>query len=110
MADTTWETLLWTWERLRALNTGGYHTSESEPISTWLIGIQWQDSDSVRRPFPGRGTSCSPFTTQSCVMAFSPEGQQRVDISDANYRDVVFHPPFPILFCRAANGNMNASD
>ena len=74
-----------------------YRTSRAHPLSTWLVDIQWADGRSVRSP--GRGTTCSPFTTQSVAMAYSPLGQTplRPMLSDGR--------PLSFLFSRAASAH-----
>lgn len=100
-SPTTLERLLQSWEELRKLDVEGYRTSRAHPLSTWLVDIQWADGRSVRSP--GRGTTCSPFTTQSVAMAYSPQGQSplRPVLSDGR--------PFSFLFSRAANGTLGAA-
>lgn len=100
-SPTTLERLLESWEELRKLDVEGYRTSRAHPLSTWLVDIQWADGRSVRSP--GRGTTCSPFTTQSVAMAYSPQGQTplRPMLSDGR--------PLSFLFSRAANGTLGAA-
>ena len=100
-SPTTLERLIQSWEELRKLDVEGYRTSRAHPLSTWLVDIQWADGRSVRSP--GRGTTCSPFTTQSVAMAYSPQGQTplRPVLSDGR--------PLSFLFSRAANGTLGAA-
>lgn len=94
------ERLLWSWERLRQLNTDGYRTSRAEPASTWLVRVQWAEG---RRcgPSVGRGTTCSPFTTQATAMLYSDgdDGPFAPRLADGQ--------PLPIAFSHAANSVLN---
>lgn len=95
--STTLERLLASWERLRELDIHGYRTSESVPSSTWLIKIGWADGHSSGRS-KGRGTTCSPFTTQATAMAFSASEDEpyRPTLSDGSV--------LPVIFSHACNG------
>ncbi len=94
------ERLLWTWERLRQLNTDGYRTSQADPASTWLVRVQWAEG---RRcgPSVGRGTTCSPFVTQATAMLYSDgeDGPFTPRLADGQ--------PLPIAFSHAANSVFN---
>lgn len=92
------ERLLQSWEALRALDVEGYRTSHAQPMSTWLVDIQWADGRSVRSP--GGGTTCSPFTTQAVAMAYSPAESQPLRPLLASGE------PLSFLFSRAANGTL----
>jgi hypothetical protein len=101
-SPTTLERLIATWERLRQLDIEGYRTSQATPMSTWLVQIDWADGRRSMRS-PGRGTTCSPFTTQSTAMAYSQE-------EDSPYTPrLATGEQLPLLFCRAANSNMTAA-
>lgn len=97
--ETSLEILVQTWEDLRALNFDGYRTSAASPISTWLVAIHWADRKLSRST--GRGTTCSPFTTQSIAMAFSPEYREPYVpmLSDGR--------ALPYLFSLSANGRLS---
>lgn len=95
---TTLERLLASWERLRQLDQEGYRTSQAQPLSTWLVEIEWADARSLRSP--GRGTTCSPFTTQSVAMAYSADEHEPLRPRLADGR------PLSFLFSRAANGTL----
>lgn len=94
------ERLLWTWEALRELNRDGYRTSNATPPSTWLVRVEWAAG---RRcgPSVGRGTTCSPFVTQSTAMLYS-EG----DVGPFVPR-LADGQPLPIAFSHASNGVLN---
>lgn len=94
------ERLLWTWETLRRLNTEGYRTSRAEPPSTWLVQVKWAAG---RRcgPSVGRGTTCSPFVTQSTAMLYSPSDEAPYTPQLADGR------PLPIIFSHASNSVLN---
>lgn len=101
-SPTTLERLLETWESLRLLDTEGYRTSSAEPMSTWLVQINWADGRVSPRS-PGRGTTCSPFVTQSIAMAYG-------DGSEEPYSPrLAGGEALPLLFCRAANSNMSSA-
>lgn len=95
-SPTSLDRLVRAWERLRALDTEGYRTSESRPQSTWLVQIRWA-AERISGPSPGRGTTCSPFTTQATAMAYSArEGPP--------YEPVLADgQALPLLFSLAAN-------
>lgn len=97
-SPTTLDRLLASWERLRELDRQGYRTSQATPLSTWLVEIEWADARSVRSP--GRGTTCSPFTTQSVAMAYSTDETEPLRPRLADGR------PLSFLFSRAANGTL----
>lgn len=98
-SPTTLERLLASWESLRALDVEGYRTSSAHPMSTWLVDIEWADARSVRSP--GRGTTCSPFVTQSIAMAYSNANDWPLRPRLANGQ------PLSFLFSRAANGTLS---
>jgi peptidoglycan hydrolase-like protein with peptidoglycan-binding domain len=88
--------LVWAWEKLRALDVEGYRTSEAHPQSTWLVQIRWA-MERISGPSPGRGTTCSPFTTQATAMAYSAQ-------EDPPYAPVLADgQALPLLFSLAAN-------
>lgn len=98
-SPTSLERLLASWEALRKLDVEGYRTSSAHPMSTWLVDIAWSDAHSVRSP--GRGTTCSPFVTQSIAMAYSPDDAMplRPCLSTGE--------PLSFLFSRATNGTLS---
>lgn len=100
-SPTTLERLVRSWEVLRELDIEGYRTSYAQPLSTWLVDIQWADGRSVRSP--GAGTTCSPFVTQSVAMAYSPPDAQPLAPLLATGE------PLSFLFSRAANGTLSAA-
>ncbi len=97
---TTLERLLASWERLRELDVHGYRTSSGSPFSTWLVEVAWRDRQTHRSP--GRGTTCSPFVTQSAAIAFSasPHEPYTPMLADGT--------PLPFLFSQMANGVLRA--
>ncbi len=94
------ERLLWTWEELRRLNTHGYRTSSAEPPSTWLVRIEWAGGRRCGSSV-GRGTTCSPFVTQSTAMLYSQgdEGPYVPRLADGQ--------ALPIAFSHASNSVLN---
>lgn len=99
-SPTTLERLIDSWERLRVLDVEGYRTSQASPMSTWLVQVNWADGKVSARS-PGSGTTCSPFVTQSVAMVYSSgqESPYAPRLADGS--------ALPILFCRAANGNLS---
>src|SRR5690242_11027511 len=71
-SPTSLSRILSSWETLRKLDIHGYRTSSAVPASTWLVKIAWADGRTSGRS-TGRGTTCSPFTTQSVAMAYSKD-------------------------------------
>jgi hypothetical protein len=100
-SPTSLERLIASWEALRALDVEGYRTSHAQPMSTWLVDIEWSDARSVRSP--GRGTTCSPFAAQSVAMAYSAQTAPPLRPILANGE------PLSFLFSRAANGTLSAA-
>lgn len=98
-SPTSLSRLLATWERLRALDIEGYRTSAAEPMSTWLLQINWAEGKTSSQS-RGRGTTCSPFTTQSVAMAYSPGNDAPLApaLQDGE--------PLPLLFSLSANSNL----
>lgn len=101
--STTLERLLTSWERLRELDTHGYRTSESVPSSTWLVKIGWADGRSSGRS-KGRGTTCSPFTTQATAMAFSATEAEPYEPKLSSGEAL------PVIFSHACNGALRPSN
>lgn len=102
-SPTSLSRILSSWETLRKLDIHGYRTSSAVPASTWLVKIEWADGRTSGRS-TGRGTTCSPFTTQSVAMAYSRDDAEP-------YRPVLADGrPLPNLFSHAANGALRANN
>src|SRR5688572_12724296 len=105
-SQITLDRLIWSWEKLRDLNTAGYRSSRHLPgegMPTWLIGINWAGGSSSG-PSAVPGTSCSPMTVQSMVMALSPEQQTPFHPKHSNGQ------PVSALYNTLANGNFRTSN
>jgi hypothetical protein len=102
-SPTTLARLLDSWETLRALDTHGYRTSAATPASTWLVKIGWAEGHTSGRS-QGRGTTCSPFVTQSVAMAYSSSASEP-------YQPLLEGGTgLPNLFSSAANGALRADN
>jgi|GEM_PF-2800356 len=100
--ETTWATLLQSWERVRRVNTGGF--AQSNGTNPFLIGIDWID-DQSNGPNADHSTSCSPCVCQVLVMAFaSAEELSAFDANPGTYRFCTF---FPKAFSHAVNSRLN---
>jgi peptidoglycan hydrolase-like protein with peptidoglycan-binding domain/UDP-2,3-diacylglucosamine pyrophosphatase LpxH len=93
---TSLSRLLQSWETLRALDTDGYRTSAAAPPSTWLVDIDWEGRKTHRSP--GRGTTCSPFTTQAIAITLSRGDSEPYAPTLADGRRL------PFLFSQLTNG------
>lgn len=94
---TSMDKLLLSWEFLRQLDLRGYRTSAIDG-NTNLLTIEWQDRLSGERPT--KGTSCSPFVTQSIALAYSK------DMYDKITRPTLSNGSgLPFVFSDASNGN-----
>ena len=102
-SPTTLARLLNSWELLRELDIHGYRTSCGAPCSTWLVKIAWADGRSCGRS-QGRGTTCSPFTTQAAAIAYSSTDSEPYHPVLADGR------PLPNLFSHAANGALRSDN
>lgn len=102
-SPTSLSRILSSWETLRKLDIHGYRTSSATPASTWLVKIEWADGRKSGRS-TGRGTTCSPFTTQSVAMAYSKADAEPYQPVLADGR------PLPVLFSHAANGALRANN
>lgn len=104
--STTLERLLRSWELLRELDTEGYRTSSADPMSTWLVAISWQDRRISRST--GRGTTCSPFVTQSTAIALSTSAEDEPvvpKLAPGNRTETL-----PFLFSQMANGVLSSQN
>lgn len=88
--------LLGSWETLRTLDSDGYRTSAAAPPSTWLVDIGWEGRKTHRSP--GRGTTCSPFTTQAIAICFSATDSEPYQPTLSDGRRL------PFLFSQLTNG------